>query len=94
MSLRYTMLARWILGRPLDWTKRSLSGHAAFKLPLYFLGAALFERISTAARNQPCHHEQDRHALHPHILESERGIARGGVSIADCRMKSSDSLKG
>jgi hypothetical protein len=78
------MLAGRIVGRPFDWAKRSLSGHAAFELPLYFLRAALFERISAAARDQPCDHEQNRHALHPRILESERGIARGDVSIADC----------
>ena len=76
MSLGYTMLARWILGRPFEWAKRSLSGHAAFKLPLYFLRTALFERISAAARDQRCDRKQNRHALHPHILEGERGIAR------------------
>ena len=76
MSLRHTMLARRIVGRPFDWAKRSLSGRAAFKLPLHFLRGQLFNRISAAARDQPCDHEQDRHALHLFILESERGIAR------------------
>ncbi len=76
MGLRHAVLARRIVRRPFDWTKRSLSGHAAFKLPLYFLRTALFERISAAARDQRCDRKQNRHALHPHILEGERGIAR------------------
>jgi hypothetical protein len=40
------------------------------------LRRALFERVGATARDQPCDHEQDRHALHLLILESERGIAR------------------
>jgi hypothetical protein len=76
MSLRHTMLARGIVGRPLQGAKGSLTGHAAFKLPLHFLRGALFERVGATARDQPCDHEQDRHALHLLILESERGIAR------------------
>jgi hypothetical protein len=76
MSLRHTMLASQILWRPLHWAKGSLSGHAAFKLPLHFLRGALFERVGATSRDQPCDHEQDRQALHLLILESERGIAR------------------
>jgi len=76
MSLRHTMLARGIVGRPLQGANGSLTGHAAFKLPLHFLRGALFERVGATARDQPCDHEQDRHALHLLILESERGIAR------------------
>jgi hypothetical protein len=41
------------------------------------LRGALFEGVGATARDQPCDHEQDRHALHLLILESERGIARG-----------------
>src|SRR5437773_11566017 len=89
MSLRHTMLARRIIGRPFDWAKRSLSGRAAFKLPLQFLGSPLFKRISAAARDQPCNREQKRHALHPHILERVRGIAieDGGNAISDMLKK-------
>jgi hypothetical protein len=32
------------------------------------LCGALFERVRTATRNQPCDREQDRHAFHLHIL--------------------------
>ena len=88
MSLRHTMLARRIIGRPFDWAKRSLSGRAAFKLPLHFLRGPLFKRISAAARDQPCNREQNRHALHPHILESE-----GGIAIADCGNETTEMLK-
>ena len=47
------MLTSRIVGRPLDWAERSLPGYAALKLPLYFLGAALFKGISAAARERP-----------------------------------------
>ena len=70
------MLAGRIIRRPLDGAKRSLPGYAALKLPLHFLRAALFNRISAAAHDQPCDEEQDRRAFHLLILESERGIAR------------------
>ena len=70
------MLVRRVIGRPLDWAERSLPGYAALKLPLHFLRAALFHRISAAARAQPREDEQDRRAFHLLILESEGGIAR------------------
>ena len=75
------MLAGGILGRPLHWTECSLPGHAALKLPLYFLRAALFNWVSAAARDQPCDDEQDRRAFHVVILESEGGIARPLASL-------------
>jgi len=50
MSLRHAVLAGGIFGRPLDRAERSLPGYAALKLPLYFLRAVLFHRISAAAR--------------------------------------------
>jgi hypothetical protein len=75
------MLTGGIIGRPLDWTERSLPGYAALKLPLYFLRAVLFKRISAAARDQPSEDEQDRRAFHLLILESERGIARPVASL-------------
>ena len=76
MSFWYAMLACRIIGISLDWADGSLPGYAALKLPSYFLRAALFKRISAAAREQPCDHEQDRHAFHLLILEGEGGIAR------------------
>src|SRR5947207_7103003 len=85
MSFRHAMLACWIIGRPLDWAEGSLPGHAALKLPLYFLPAALFERISAAARNQPCHHQSDPRACHLLILERQADIAR-----AHCRLRHAD----
>jgi hypothetical protein len=75
------MLAGRIFGRPLDWAERSLPGYAALKLPLYFLRAVFFKRISAAARGQPCDAEQDRRGFHLLILESERGIARPLASL-------------
>jgi hypothetical protein len=75
------MLARRIFGRPLDRAERSLPGYAALKLPLHFLRAALFKRISAASRDQPCEEEQDRRAFHLLILESESGIARALASL-------------
>jgi hypothetical protein len=86
--LRHAVLPRRITGGPLHWAERSLAGDAALKLPLHFLRAALFKRISAATRSQPCDHEQDRQALHLLILGSERCIA-----IADCGTEPSDSLK-
>jgi hypothetical protein len=69
MSLRHAMLAGGIFGRPVDWAEGSLPGYAALKLPLYFLRAVLFKRISAAARDQrPYDHEQNRYALHLLIL--------------------------
>jgi hypothetical protein len=63
------MLTCRIIGRPLDWAECSLPGYAALKLPLYFLRAALFNRISAAARDQrPYDHELNRYALHLLIL--------------------------
>ena len=76
MSLRHAVLAGGIFGRPLDRAERSLPGYAALKLPLYFLRAVLFHRISAAARAQPREDEQDRQVFHLLILESEGGIAR------------------
>ena len=88
MSLRHTMLARGIVGRPLQGAKGSLSGHAAFKLPLHFLRGALFERVGAATHSQACDREQDRHAFHLRILWRPLGIA-----IADCGTTPSDWLK-
>jgi hypothetical protein len=84
------MLVSRIVGRSLDWAERSLPGYAALKLPLYFLRAALFKRISAPARDQPCDDEQDRRAFHLLILGNEGGIARRGLSIADCGMQNAD----
>jgi hypothetical protein len=75
------MLACRIIGRPLDWAECPLPGYAALKLPLYFLRAAVFNRISAAARDQPSEDEQDPHAFHLLILESEGGIARPLASL-------------
>jgi hypothetical protein len=79
--LRYAMPGGRIIGRPLDWTEGPLPGYAALKLPLYLLGAVFFNRISAAARDQPCDDEQDRRAFHLLILESEGGIARPLASL-------------
>jgi hypothetical protein len=81
MSLRHTMLACRIFGRPVHWAEGPLPGYAALKLPLYFPRAVLFKRISAAARDQPCDDEQDRRAFHLLILESEGGIARPLASL-------------
>jgi hypothetical protein len=71
MSFGHAMLACRIIGRSLDRADGSLPRYTALKLPLYFLRAALFERISAAARDQPCDHEQDRYAFHLLILGSD-----------------------
>ena len=76
MSLRHAVLAGRIFGRPLDRAERSLPGYAALKLPLYFLRAALFQRISAAARAHPGKDEQNRHAFHLLILRTKGYIAR------------------
>jgi len=83
------MLACRIIGRPLDWAECPLPGYAALKLPLYFLRAAVFNRISAAARAQPCEDEQDRRAFHLLILESEGGIAREAFvkALKSCRVE-------
>ena len=62
------MLSRRIAGRSFHRAKRSLTSHAALQLSLYFLRAALFDRIRATARTQPCDREQNRHAFHLHIL--------------------------
>ena len=81
MSLRHTMLACRIFGRPVHWAEGPLPGYAALKLPLYFPRAVLFKRISAAARDQACDDEQDRRAFHLLILENEGGIARPLASL-------------
>ena len=83
------MLAGRIFGRPVDRAERSLPGYAALKLPLHFLRALLFKRISAAARDQPRDDEQDRRAFHPLILESEGGIAREAFvkALKSCRVE-------
>jgi len=83
------MLAGGIIGRPVDWAERSLPSYAALKLPLYFLRAVLFHRISAAARDQPCKDEQHRRAFHLLILESEGGIAREAFvkALKSCRVE-------
>lgn len=68
MSLRDAMLCGRITGRSLQRAERSLAGHPAFKLPLNFLGRALFERVGAATHSEACDHEQDRHAFHLRIL--------------------------
>jgi hypothetical protein len=68
MSLRDAMLCGRVAGRSLKGDKRSLAGHAAFKLPLNFLAGALFERVGAATQSQACDREQDRHAFHLRIL--------------------------
>jgi hypothetical protein len=71
MSLRNTVFAGLIVGRPLDRTEFSLAGHAAFKLVADFAGGALFERIGTTARYQRTSKEnQDRQGPHLPILGS------------------------
>jgi len=89
------MLACRIVRRPLDWPEGSLPDYATLKLSLYFLRAALFERIGAAARDQTCDDERDRRAFHLLILESEGGIAIAdcGLRIANCELKSSDWLQ-
>ena len=65
MRLRHAMLRRWVVGRSLHWSNRSLTGNAALELLLQFLACALFERIRAAAQGQPCHREWDGEGLHP-----------------------------
>ena len=66
MRLRHAVLRRWVVGRPLHWPKRSLTGDAAPELLLHFLPAALFEWVRTAAQGQQCHYERSRKG--PHLL--------------------------
>ena len=68
MGLWNAVLCGWIVGRSLQRAERSLAGHPAFKLPLNFLRAALFERVGAADQSQACDREQDRHAFHLRIL--------------------------
>jgi hypothetical protein len=68
MSLRDAMLCGRVARRSFQGTKRSLTGYAAFKLPLNFLCGPLFERVSATAQSQACDREQDRHAFHLRIL--------------------------
>lgn len=80
------MLAGGIIGRSIDRTECSLPSYAALKLPLDFLRAALFNRISAAARAQPCEDEQERRAFHLLILESRRckaSVVAAAVSTAE-----------
>jgi hypothetical protein len=76
MSLWDAMLSGWITGRSFQRAECSLAGDASLKLPLDFLGGALFERIGATTYNEACDHEQDRHAFHLYILWSEYFIAR------------------
>lgn len=62
------MLRRRIIGRTLQWPKRTLASHAMLQLLFHFLCAALFERVRAAAGTQPCDRKQDRHAFHLHML--------------------------
>lgn len=62
------MLRCRIVGRSLQWTKRSLTSDAALQLLLDFLCGTLFERVCATSHGQPRHDERDREGLHPHIL--------------------------
>jgi hypothetical protein len=42
------MLRGRIVGRSLQWAKRSLTGYAALQLPLHFASRALFQRVRAA----------------------------------------------
>jgi len=42
------MLRGRIVGRPLQWAERSLTGHAPLQLPLHFASRALFQRVRAA----------------------------------------------
>ena len=68
MRLRYAVLRRWIVGCPLDWAKRSLSGYATPELLLHFLPGALFERVRAAAQDQQRDCERNQKGLHLLIL--------------------------
>jgi hypothetical protein len=48
------MLRRWIVGCPIYWPNRSLTGDAAPELLLHFLPGALFDWIRAAAQGQQC----------------------------------------
>jgi hypothetical protein len=66
MRLRYAVLRRWIVGCPLDWAKRSLTGYATPELLLHFLSGALFKGIRAATQGQQYDCEQNRKG--PHLL--------------------------
>jgi len=68
MSLRDAMLYSWVARRSLQRAECSLASHSSFKLPLNFLGGALFEGVGAATHGQACDREQDRHAFHLRIL--------------------------
>ena len=79
MSLRDAMLCSRVARRSLQRAERSLAGHAAFKLPLNFLRAALFERVGAATHSQACDREKDRHAFHLRILWRPGGHCNCGL---------------
>lgn len=68
MSLRDAVFCGRIAGRAFHGAKRSLTSHTAFKLTLDFLRRALLERVGATIQRDACDHEEDRHAIHPHIL--------------------------
>jgi hypothetical protein len=60
------MLRRRVVGSPLHWPKRSLTGDTATELLLHFMPAALFERVRAAAQGQQC--DCERKQKGPHLL--------------------------
>jgi hypothetical protein len=66
MRLWHAVLRRWIVGCPIYWPNRSLTGDAAPELLLHFLPGALFEWVRAAAQGQQCNCERNRKG--PHLL--------------------------
>jgi len=76
MRFSDTVLGGGIASTSLHRAQSPMPGDAALKLPLYFLGTALLERVRAAAQGQQCDCERKQKGLHLLILGSADFIAR------------------
>jgi len=59
MRFSDTVLGGGIAGTVLHRNQSPMPGNAALKLPLYFLGTALLERVRAACESQPCNRQRN-----------------------------------
>jgi hypothetical protein len=79
MSLWDCVFAGGIAGFSLFGAQLPLARHATLELTPDFLGAALFERVSTSPSDERAR-ANDRQGLHLLILGSKRGNARAWLT--------------